>query len=188
MAHGTTRSTSPTSGRSSTSRLEPAGGHDSNVAEAHDGLKFDPPAEGVWLPGLWGLPLTPRTIDSIYFDTPRWALARGGITLHRQVENGVTAWHLNLCTQPPRREFELNGGGLPPAEVRALLRVHMSSGDLVPVAELRTVRSGIRVSDDGRTLANVLLTRSLPSIGDKPQRASARSRSRASTAMPPRSH
>ena len=128
------------------------------MAEALDGaLRFDPPAKGVWLPGLWGLPLAPRTFDSIYFDTPTWALARGGLTLHRRVENGSNAWRLNICAQPVHREFEVTGGGLPPADVRVLLRAHRTSGELVPVAELRTTRTGIRVLDGERALADVLL-------------------------------
>src|SRR5206468_1026970 len=94
---------------------------------------------------------------SIYFDTPQRTLARSGLTLRRRVEGDDGRWQLKLPAGAARRELEFEGGPLPPADLRALLRAHRALGELEPVAELLTRRSGVRVLDGDRPLAEAVL-------------------------------
>jgi CHAD domain-containing protein len=120
-------------------------------------LKLVPPDEWAWPPDLPGETLPDRTFTSIYFDTPLRTLARSGLTLRRRVEGDDGRWQLKLPAGSARREIELEGGPLPPAEVRSLLRAHRALGELEPVAELVTHRTGVRVLDGDRTLADAVL-------------------------------
>jgi CHAD domain-containing protein len=110
------------------------------------------------LPELPGSPLPERTFTSTYHDTPARSLGRAGITLRRRVENGTSLWQLKLprVGTGERLELEEPGGpGGPPPELARLLVAHMRHGRLEPVATLRTHRSGVRVEEDGRQLADV---------------------------------
>ncbi|HVV57407.1 MAG TPA: CYTH and CHAD domain-containing protein [Gaiellaceae bacterium] len=118
-------------------------------------LKLDPDA-GFHLPDLPGTALEPRVFTSTYVDTPPRSLARAGITLRRRLENGRSRWQLKLPRAEGRAELESAGGPAgPPAELRDLLTVHLRHGPLEPVATLRTRRSGVRVTDGPRPLADV---------------------------------
>jgi CHAD domain-containing protein len=111
------------------------------------------------LPELPGSPLPERTFTSTYHDTPARSLGRAGITLRRRVENGTSLWQLKLPqagSSGGRVELEEPGGPSgPPPELARLLVAHERHGALEPVATLRTHRSGVRVQDGGREVADV---------------------------------
>jgi CHAD domain-containing protein len=109
------------------------------------------------LPPLEGEPLRERVFTSVYHDTPVRSLARSGITLRRRVEGADSLWQLNLPqTGGARTGLEAAGGADgPPSELARLLRVHLRHGAPEKVASLRTHRSGIRVLDGRRRVADV---------------------------------
>ena len=111
------------------------------------------------MPSLPGSPLPERTFTSTYHDTPVRSLGRAGITLRRRVENGTSLWQLKLPragATGDRFELEEPGGPSgPPPELARLLVAHVRHGRLEPVATLRTHRSGVRVEEDGREVADV---------------------------------
>jgi CHAD domain-containing protein len=109
------------------------------------------------LPPLDGEPLEERVFTSIYHDTPAHSLARAGITLRRRVEGSGSLWQLKLPrSSGGRLELESSSGaGGPPAELTGLLAAHVRHGPFEKVASLRTHRSGIRVLDGGRRVAEV---------------------------------
>jgi CHAD domain-containing protein len=115
--------------------------------------------EGFAFPELPGEPLESRLFTSTYHDTPDRSLAGAGITLRRRVENGLSRWQLKLPRNgTARAELEAPGGPVgPPAPLAALLVAHVRHGRLEPVATLRTRRTGVRVADNGRTIADVTL-------------------------------
>jgi CHAD domain-containing protein/adenylate cyclase class IV len=111
------------------------------------------------LPELPGSELGSRLFTSTYHDTPVRSLSRAGITLRRRLENGKSVWQLKLPRPGKgmvRAELEAAGGPSgPPASLRRLLPAHLRHGELEPVATLRTRRSGVRVADGDRHLADV---------------------------------
>jgi CHAD domain-containing protein len=109
------------------------------------------------LPDLPGKPLESRVFTSTYYDTPERSLARVGITLRRRLENGVSRWQLKLPRDgAARAEIEALGGPAgPPVELAGLLAAHGRYGPLEQIATLRTRRSGVRVADGERELADV---------------------------------
>jgi CHAD domain-containing protein len=110
------------------------------------------------LPALPGAPLERRIFESVYYDTASRSLARAGITLRRRLENGRNLWQLKLPRGAHRAELEVPGGpAAPPDELRRLLVAHVRRGPLAPVATLRTRREGMRVSEDGREIADVVV-------------------------------
>ncbi len=113
--------------------------------------------DGFELPELPGDPLEARLFTSTYYDTPARSLAQVGITLRRRLENGVSRWQLKLPRGgTARAEIEALGGpARAPAALAGLLVVHRRHGDLEQVATLRTRRTGVRVADEGRSLADV---------------------------------
>ena len=120
-------------------------------------LKLEPPPD-FELPPLDGTPLDHRVFTSTYHDTPSRSLARAGITLRRRVENGVSTWQLKLPREEGRAEIAAEGGPAgPPPDLRSLLVAHLRDGDLEPVATLRTSRSGVRVVDTDRAVADVTI-------------------------------
>ncbi len=121
-------------------------------------LKLDP-GEGFTLPDLPGERLESRLFTSTYYDTPDRSLAGAGLTLRRRVENGLSRWQLKLPRGGnARAELEAPGGPVgPPAPLADLLVAHVRHGRLGPVATLRTRRAGVRVADEGQTIADVTL-------------------------------
>jgi CHAD domain-containing protein len=106
---------------------------------------------------LEGVPLAPRHFSSVYYDAEDRLLARLGITLRRRIEHGGSLWQLKLPRSGGRLELEEAGGPAePPKEIAELLRPVLRDRTLSPVAELRTVRRGVRMEADGST-ADVVL-------------------------------
>ncbi len=79
--------------------------------------------------------------------------------MRRRLENGVSRWQLKLPrAENARTEIEALGGpSIPPNELLALLKLHLRSSELEPVATLRTRRAGIRVGTGGQAVADVTL-------------------------------
>lgn len=110
------------------------------------------------LPKLPGRTLPPRVLTSTYYDARDYRLARAGITLRRRVERRSSLWQLKLPSDDGRREVEIAGGpDAVPAPLASLLIGHLRGDDLVPVATLRTWRSGVRVRGPAGPVADVLL-------------------------------
>jgi CHAD domain-containing protein len=118
-------------------------------------LKLD--AEpGFELPPDLGEPLPGRLFTSTYHDTPARSLLRCGLTLRRRVEGGGALWQLKLPREEGRQELEAPGGPARlPDELLRLLGAHLRHGPLEPVATLRTRRTGYRVVDGDRVVAEV---------------------------------
>jgi CHAD domain-containing protein len=109
------------------------------------------------LSGLDGVPLETRQFSSFYYDTANRVLARLGITLRRRIEHGRSLWQLKLPRSGGRLELEDPGGPAePPERIASLLAAVVRDHALEPVAELRTVRRGVRVEAGGST-ADVVL-------------------------------
>lgn len=112
---------------------------------------------GFLLPHLPGEPLPARELSSTYHDTPGLRLAAAGITLRHRVERGRGAWQLKLPHGEDRLELEFDGGARAvPGEVTALLTAHLRGVKPVPVARLRTHRTGVLVRSGGRAIAEVV--------------------------------
>ena len=121
-----------------------------DVTAEHE-RKLDAP-DGFELPDLGGSPLEPRVFTSVYYDVPARSLSDAGITLRRRTERGLSVWQLKLPQADSRLELEQPGGPSgPPDELRRLLAAHLRSGDLEPIAELTTHRSGTLVARNGST-------------------------------------
>ena len=127
----------------------------SALAHLERELKLDPGRDPIDL-GALGEPLEPRTFVSTYYDTPSRSLARSGLTLRRRVENGVSLWQLKLPADEGRIEVEVQAGPRAPAELTRVLAAHLRRERLETVATLRTRRSGVRVTRQGRSAADVL--------------------------------
>ena len=109
------------------------------------------------LPQLEGEPLRERVFTSTYHDTPPRSLAYAGLTLRCRVEDRSSLWQLKL-PRPGGARAELEVAGdpdAPPEELVRLLQAHLRHGPLEPVAVLRTHRSGVRVMDGDRRIADV---------------------------------
>jgi CHAD domain-containing protein len=121
-------------------------------------LKLEPP-DGFQFPPLEGAELPTRHFTSAYYDTPPRSLAHAGITLRRRLENGVSHWQLKLPRGADARAEiqELGGPAGPPDALRSLLTAHLRHGELEKIATLRTRRSGVRVTDGERAVADVTL-------------------------------
>jgi CHAD domain-containing protein len=100
------------------------------------------------LPALAGDPLRRQVFRSTYFDTLDHCLARSSITLRRRLEQGSPVWHMKLPLNQARREIELRDRSMtPPARFVDALIVIVEGKELVPIAELQTTRTGMRVHD-----------------------------------------
>jgi CHAD domain-containing protein len=115
------------------------------------------PSPQLSLSRLEGMPLETRQFSSVYYDTPDRLLARIGITLRRRIEHGGSLWQLKLPRSGGRLELEDPGGPAePPERIARLLTAILRDRTLSPVAELRTVRRGVRMEAAGST-ADVVL-------------------------------
>lgn len=112
------------------------------------------------VPKLPGEPLSPRSFTDIYYDTQDFRLAHAGVTLRRRVERRSSLWQLKLERGAARLELECRGWpGGPPLDLRNLLFAHVRDLPLLPVATLRTGRSGVRVQGIEGPIANVTVDR-----------------------------
>jgi len=110
------------------------------------------------LPDLKGEPLSRRVLTSTYYDTPNYRLARAKITLRRRIEQRKGAWQLKLPVDGARREIEIiDPAGSPPVALQDLLVLHLHGDELLPVAMLRTWRTGVRVRGPNDGCADVTL-------------------------------
>ena len=113
--------------------------------------------DGVRMAFLAGDPIADRTFVSTYFDTADLRLAAAGLTLRHRAEGRTGLWQLKLPQGDARLEVEISGKAeAVPARMLNLLRAHLRSGALQPVAALRTERSGVRVHDNGNGLVEVV--------------------------------
>ncbi len=110
------------------------------------------------LPVLGGERLPLRVLTSTYYDTSNYRLTRARITLRHRTEHGKGVWQLKLPMDQARREIQIAGqAGLPPPELQDLLMIRLQGAELVPVAKMRTWRTGMRISDRNGARADVLL-------------------------------
>ncbi|HKC96117.1 MAG TPA: CYTH and CHAD domain-containing protein [Nitrospira sp.] len=127
-----------------------------SVVETETKLSVEPDFR---LPTLSGHPLPRRVFTSTYFDTLDHCLARSSITLRRRIENGSGTWQLKLPLDGRRREIELREASVttPPARIVDALVVLLEGKHLVPIANLRTSRSGVSVPHGVNGRAEVVL-------------------------------
>src|SRR5919204_2203370 len=114
-------------------------------------LRTDP---GFALPELAGEVLEGRLFEVTYFDTPERRLAAADVTLRRHVENGRSRWLLDV--RGGEDQLEADGGPVPPVELTRPLATLLATGELGPVATLRTRRQGRIVRDNGHAVARLL--------------------------------
>jgi CHAD domain-containing protein len=108
------------------------------------------------LPDLPGEALPDRSFTSTYHDTVDHRLARAGVTLRRRVENRKGLWQLKLPKGVARLELEMPGSAnAPPEHLLELVTAYRRGAELVPVAALRTRRSGIRTAPEAGAVAEV---------------------------------
>ena len=113
-------------------------------------LKLQAPP-GFRLPELPGTAIEPRKFTSTYFDTTDLLLASQHITLRRRVENRRGLWQLKIPRAAARLELEEPGGPQrPPVSMMKLLVAALRGGELLPVAKIRTLRTGVVVRDPSR--------------------------------------
>lgn len=127
--------------------------------------------EAFAFPELGGEPIEPRLFVSTYHDTSDHRLAQHGVTLRHRVENGRGLWQLKLPSGVARLELEVAGGPTAlPGELLALLPAYLRGSALVPVARLRTRRTGVRaqgaeiVHDSVSVLDNQRVSRSFEEL------------------------
>jgi CHAD domain-containing protein len=128
------------------------------------GPAFDlPDLEGV-IDGLTATAFPQRHLDAVYYDTRDLRLARWGITVrHRTGEDD--GWTVKLPEDGGgeatlvRNELTFPGARAagPPPPVADLVRAHVRTSTLAPVARLRTRRTPVELRDEqGRRLAEVV--------------------------------
>ena len=104
-------------------------------------------SDGFRLSDLEGVELPSRDFVSTYFDTPDLTLARNGLTLRHRAEEGSRLWQLKIPSGAARLEIEAPGSpAQPPAELLALLVVHLRGVKPARVARLRTRRKTLRTA------------------------------------------
>src|SRR5919197_761051 len=109
---------------------------------------------GFALPELDGEVLEGRLFEVTYFDTAERRLAAADVTLRRHVENGRSRWLLDV--RGGEDQLEADGGPVPPVELTRPLATLLATGELGPVATLRTRRQGRVVRDNGHAVARLL--------------------------------
>ncbi|HUR23799.1 MAG TPA: CYTH and CHAD domain-containing protein [Acidimicrobiales bacterium] len=106
----------------------------------------------------------PRTLMAVYYDTADLRLARWGVTVrHRSGDGSGTGWTVKLPEGDDgpalvRRELTFEGPpGRMPAGATSLIRAYARDTPLVPVARIRTVRTGVDLVDsEGAVVAEVV--------------------------------
>ena len=106
--------------------------------------------------------LAPLDLAATYFDAPNLVLARAGITIRHRTGDGPPTWTVKLprhfgASELTRLELDIAGPrNRRPREVGAAVAAHLRGRRLVPVADLHTIRSRVRVCDGaGRPLVEV---------------------------------
>ena len=104
----------------------------------------------------------PRTLMAVYYDTPDLRLARWGVTVRHRTGDG-SGWTVKLPEGDDgpalvRRELTFEGPpGRMPAGAKSLIRAYTRDTPLVPVARIRTVRTGLDLLDsEGAVVAEVV--------------------------------
>ena len=104
----------------------------------------------------------PRTLMAVYYDTADLRLARWGVTVRHRTGDG-SGWTVKLPEgdEGPalvRRELTFEGpAGRMPAAATSLIRAYARDTPLVPVARIRTVRTGVDLLDnEGAVVAEVV--------------------------------
>ncbi len=123
---------------------------------------------GFSLPDLFGVcegvsaqPMPERRLDALYYDTRDLRLARAGVSLrHRTGDEPPWTVKLPEGDRGPvmnRREIPFPGpaGEIPP-QAAALVRAYTRTAPLVPVARLKTRRTGVELVVDDRRVAEVV--------------------------------
>ena len=97
----------------------------------------------------------PETVrlETVYYDTPDYRLARWGVSLRRRAGEG---WTLKLSPVKSgavleRDELTFDGGAKPPEAALEIVRAYVRNSQLVPVARLSTVRRRVRLVDPSGT-------------------------------------
>ena len=108
------------------------------------------------------IPRDPERLQTVYFDTPDFRLARWGVSLRHREGQG---WTTKLPAEAGRGDLLIRGeftfpgddASHPPDEAVALIRAYARSAPLRPVARLRTIRRMIQLLDlDDRLLGEVV--------------------------------
>ena len=104
----------------------------------------------------------PRTLMAVYYDTADLRLARWGVTVRHRTGDG-TGWTVKLPEGEDgpalvRRELTFDGPpGAMPDDAAALILAYARETPLVPVARIRTVRTGVDLLDrEGAVVAEVV--------------------------------
>ena len=113
---------------------------------------FLPDLDGV-VDGLQAVPLPALQLSATYYDTPDLRLTRAGLSLRHRVGDGKDAWTVKLPegSDGPalvRRELHFPGGpATVPKEASNLVRAHVRTEALAPVARLVTKRQRVELRD-----------------------------------------
>jgi CHAD domain-containing protein len=100
---------------------------------------------------------TPKHLRAIYYDTSDFRLARHGVTLRRRSEAGSDRWQLKLPTANARLELEWEADeSAVPGETMWLLTAYLRGRELVPIAELHTLRRAVLLTAQGQPAAEVV--------------------------------
>ncbi len=123
---------------------------------------FQLPALGDLAPEVAVVQRPVQTLMAVYHDTPDLRLARWGITLRHRSGDG-SRWTLKLPEEDEgaalvRRELDFEGpANRMPAAAAGLVLAYARGVPLVPVAKLRTVRSGVDLIDrEGSKVAEIV--------------------------------
>src|SRR5581483_3544595 len=115
-----------------------------------------PDLDGV-VDGLQPAPLPALQLAATYYDTPDLRLTRAGLSLRHRVGDGKDAWTVKLPegSEGPalvRRELHFPGGpAAVPKEAANLVRAHVRTETLAPVARLLTKRQRVELRDSAGT-------------------------------------
>jgi len=120
-----------------------------------------PDLDGVF-EGVTSVPIAERDLMAVYYDTDDLRLARWGVTVRHRTGEG-TAWTVKLPEgeEGPalvRREVSFDGPpDTVPDEALGLVRAYLRREKLATVAHIRTLRSGVVLSDvEGLHVAEVV--------------------------------
>ncbi|MFJ3788383.1 CHAD domain-containing protein [Kitasatospora sp. NPDC090091] len=115
------------------------------------------------LPGVAAAePVEPQDLDAVYYDTADLRLLHRRVTLRRRSGGTDSGWHLKLPLDGDSRQerqlpLDAAGAGEAPQEFAVRVKAFTRGAALVPVAHLRTRRTGVELKDEeGVVLARVV--------------------------------